>query len=71
MKQSFLSNESFIFICLCLSVFRIYLEVIGFNFEKLPLTKQIGINSKKFHRYGFYICVGHVLLFAPQILFKN
>lgn len=53
--------------------FRIYLEVIGFNFGELPLTKNIaqkfgsrGMNG--FHRFGLYASIGYVILFSPGIL---
>ncbi len=68
MKQSFLNNEALIVVCLFLSVLRIYLEVIGFNFNQLPLTKKFQMNQTKFHRYGFYISVGYFILFAPGYL---
>lgn len=69
MNQSFLDNQVLILTCLCLSVFRIYLEVIKFDFAKLPLTKVMPKESQiKFHKYGFYLSVGYFFLFAPEIL---
>jgi hypothetical protein len=68
MKQSLLNNELLIVCCLGLSVFRIYLEVIRFDFAKLPLTKRMGANMKKYHKYGFYFSVGYFILFAPSFL---
>ena len=70
MKQSFLNNEFFIFSCLCISVLRIYLEVINFKFTKLPITKKMGANGEKFHEMGFYFCAGYIILFAPTFLFR-
>ncbi len=68
MKQSFLSNDLLIVCCLCLSVIRIYMEVVGFNFSKLPISKKMHDNGKKFHKYGFYCSVGYFVLFAPTYL---
>lgn len=69
MNQSFLNGQVLILTCLCLSVFRIYLEVIKFDFAKLPLTKALPRESiMKFHKYGFYLSVGYFVLFAPEIL---
>ncbi|MBT4791810.1 MAG: hypothetical protein HON90_09580 [Halobacteriovoraceae bacterium] len=66
LKQSLLSSEFFIFICLCLSVFRIYLEIVGFDFKRLPLTKKLDRKALGIHRYGFYMSVGYFVLFAPS-----
>lgn len=68
MKQSFLNNDLLIVCCLCLSVLRIYLEVINFDFKKLPMTKAMKLDSGKFHRYGFYFSIGYFVLFAPSYL---
>lgn len=69
MKQSFLDNQTLIFVFLCLSVMRIYLEVVQFNFAKLPITKSLPKESmEKFHKMGFYFSVGYLLLFAPEYL---
>ena len=65
MKQILLENETLILICLCFSVFRIYLEIIGFDFRRLPLTKKLGYRADNFHRYGLYFSIGYFILFAP------
>jgi len=69
MKQTFLDNQVLILICLCLSVFRIYLEVIGFNFAKLPISKAMPEQSRQnLHKWGFYFSIGYFFLFAPEYL---
>ena len=69
MKESFLDNQTLILTCLILSVMRIYLEVIKFNFAKLPLTKALPEQTQqKFHKAGFYLSVGYFLLFSPEFL---
>lgn len=68
MKQSFLSSDGFILCCLCLATLRIYLEIIKFNFMSLPLTKRLGGDMEKFHKYGLYFSVGYIIFFAPQLL---
>ena len=70
MEESFLDNQYLILTCLILSVLRIYLEVIKFNFAKLPITKSLPKETQvKVHKLGFYLSVGYFLLFSPQILF--
>ena len=69
MKESFMDQNLFILVCLILSVMRIYLEVVGFNFAKLPLTKKIPVEKQQsFHKFGFYMSVGYFVLFAPEYL---
>lgn len=61
-----------IFLLLIASL-RIYMEIIGFNFSELPLTKQM-MNTEsamKFHRTGFYFCLGYILFFGPSTLFMS
>jgi hypothetical protein len=67
------SNEGLIIFCLIFAVVRIYFEIIGFDFGKLPITKALGERSgqdqlKKFHKSGLYLSVGYILFFAPGIL---
>jgi hypothetical protein len=69
----FTSNQTFIVITLCFAILRIYLELINFKFEKLPISKKMsqkfGQNHlNQFHRNGLIFSVGYVLLFAPAIL---
>lgn len=69
MQIEIFSDQRFIFVCLCLATLRVYLEVVGFDFQKLPLTaKVLGNKGKKFHKSGLYLSVGYILLFAPQTL---
>jgi hypothetical protein len=69
MEESFLDNQYLILTCLILSVVRIYLEVVKFNFAKLPITKSLPLETQvKIHKLGFYLSVGYFLLFSPQIL---
>ncbi len=68
MTQSFYETEIITFILLCLAVFRIYLEVVGFDFSRLPLTKMLN-RPVKFHKYGFYFSLGYFFLFAPGYFF--
>lgn len=69
MNDSFINEQIFILTCLILSVFRIYLEVIKFDFAQLPISKKLPTQKvQQFHRFGFYMSVGFVVLFAPEIL---
>jgi len=58
---------------LLMASFRIYMEIIGFDFSALPLTKQMMApdSAMKFHRTGFYFCLGYVLLFGPSTLLMS
>lgn len=69
MKQTFLDNQTFILACLILSVIRIYLEVVGFNFANLPITQKLPKHTGvAIHKWGFYMSVGYFVLFAPEFL---
>ena len=66
------SNQTFTIFLLFFACLRIYLELIDFPFERLPLTKNLlGENAKSFHRMGLIFSVGYILLFATQILLLN
>ena len=69
LKETFMDHRVLIVTCLVLSVIRIYLEVIGFDFAKLPVTKHLPkANQVKFHKLGFYMSLGYFVLFAPEFL---
>ncbi len=56
-----------------LAAFRIYLEIVGFKLTQLPLSKMMSNRSslesvERFHRMGLFFSIGHILLFAPQLL---
>lgn len=67
------SNQWVNIFLLILAMGRIYLELINFKFNELPLTKKVfpnGYAANDFHRKGLYISVGYVLLWAPFTLFS-
>ncbi|MEX0798151.1 MAG: hypothetical protein WD025_01825, partial [Bacteriovoracaceae bacterium] len=65
MQIEFFQDPQFILVCLCLAALRVYMEIMGMNFQKLPLTRAVfGRNSGNFHRAGLYISVGYIVLFA-------
>ncbi|MEE2670356.1 MAG: hypothetical protein VYA54_01500 [Bdellovibrionota bacterium] len=68
MLQSFLEDRTLILICMLLASFRIYLEIAGVNFAEFPLAKKFPAQGEKIHKYGLYISLGYVVLFAPEIL---
>lgn len=52
-----------------LAVMRIYLEVINFDFQRLPLTAKMNSDQAvKFHKMGFYFSLGYFITFAPSLL---
>jgi hypothetical protein len=58
---------------MCLAAMRIYLEIMGFDFLKLPLIKALanrGGNEvlRCFHRMGLIFSIGFIVLFAPQLV---
>lgn len=70
LSKVFEFNQVVVLVCLMLAVFRIYLEVMNFNFERLPLTRLMARgagqqSARQFHRLGFYCSVGYLLLFGP------
>lgn len=70
LSKVFEFNQVVVLSCLIFAVFRIYLEVINFNFENLPLTRLMSRgagakSARQFHRFGFYCSVGYLLLFGP------
>lgn len=69
----FTSNEVLNVILLCLAAFRVWLEIIGFDFQHLPMTRalskknsEVGMNN--FHRMGLVFSIGYILFFAPAVL---
>ncbi|MGZ3787246.1 MAG: hypothetical protein ACXVLQ_01915 [Bacteriovorax sp.] len=58
---------------LMMAVFRVYLEIIRFDFAELPLTKgmfKAREDALKFHRNGLYLSLGYIALSAPFTLFS-
>jgi hypothetical protein len=69
--MTWLDNPEFILLCLILSVLRIYLEVINFNFAKLPLTSKLPVEyQNKVHKYGFYLSLLYFITFSPTFIFS-
>jgi len=70
----FFSNDSNlvpISLVIIFSTLRVYLEIISFKFENLPLSsKMFGSKEEavKFHKWGLYICVLNLLILAPSVL---
>ncbi len=61
------SNHTMQIVFLCLAVFRLYLEVVGFNFERLPITSKMS-NGRGFHRTGLFFSIGYIVFTAPSFL---
>jgi hypothetical protein len=65
------SNQWLNVFLLVVALFRVYLEIIQFDFSALPITKGMFKESdqaRSFHRNGFYMCLGYILLSAPFTL---
>jgi hypothetical protein len=58
-------------LCLALAVLRIYLEVISYDLENLPLTKKLmnPTQAQSFHRWGFFISCGFLITQSFEIFF--
>ena len=70
------SNHSIIAIMLCLAGLRIFIEMTPFNPCSWPISKMMAKRCgaehvQKFHKMGLYICIGQVVLWAPQLLFTS
>jgi hypothetical protein len=61
------SNQLLQIVFLCLAVVRLYLEIMGFKFENLPISSKMG-NPKGFHRTGLYFSIGYIVFTAPALL---
>lgn len=67
------SNQWPNIVMLLAAVFRVYLEIIKFDFTELPLTKGIfkdEVSARKFHKNGLYLCLGYIVFSAPFTLFS-
>ncbi len=66
------SNQWLNIAMLLLALLRVYLEIIKFDFTKLPATQAMFKTKNeaiKFHRTGLYFCLGYIVLSAPFTLF--
>jgi hypothetical protein len=66
------SNQWLNIFLLFVAIFRVYLEIIQFDFSALPLTKGMfkeADAARKFHRHGLYLSLGYIVLSAPFVLF--
>jgi hypothetical protein len=67
------SNQWLNITMLVAAIFRVYLEIIKFDFLKLPLTKGMFKDSAiaaKFHKNGLYLSLGYIVFSAPFTLFS-
>lgn len=70
MQMEFFNDPKIILVCLILATLRIYIEIIGLDLKKLPISaKVLGTRAEAFHRNGLYLSVGYIVLFGPQALF--
>jgi len=68
--STWMNDPHVIAICLLLAVIRIYLEVVGFDFARLPVSARLMEKSQaeRFHKLGFYFSLGYFIMFAPGVL---
>ncbi len=55
-----------------LAIFRICLEIVGFNFRQLPMSKALEKRAGyqavyNFHRTGFYLSLGFIFFSALEL----
>lgn len=65
------SNMGLQIFLVALAGFRIYLEIIKFDFHALPMTKSLFNDpqrSAKFHKVGLYLSIGFILTMAPNLM---
>lgn len=70
------SNNTFIAIIVALSGLRVFIEMTPLKPEQWPISKLLAkrVGEKQvrlFHRNGLLICIGQILLWAPQLLFSK
>ncbi|MDD0853108.1 hypothetical protein HBN50_08370 [Halobacteriovorax sp. GB3] len=68
------SNQMINIALLLLAAMRIWLEIMGFDFNSLPMTKGLARMQGKsdlnsFHRMGLVFSIGYIVLFAPSVFF--
>lgn len=67
------SNQWLNIFLLIMALFRVYLEIIKFDFAALPLTKGMfqgdEMRARKFHQHGLFLSLGYIVLSAPFTLF--
>lgn len=48
---------------------RIWISIVAEDkLQKLPITAKMGSRGKRIHKFGLYMSIGYVLLFAPQVI---
>jgi hypothetical protein len=67
-------NENVLLILLIIAGVRVYLEILGVDLSKLPVSKSLGKYSgeeslRKFHRSGLIFSLGFILFYAPGLFF--
>tara|TARA_R110000868_G_scaffold90968_6_gene252141 strand:- start:10911 stop:11147 length:237 start_codon:yes stop_codon:yes gene_type:complete len=66
------SNDVFTASILALACFRVWMEIVGFNFDQLPMTKMLGQKidgaGTRFHRFGLWMSIGTIVFTAPSFL---
>ncbi len=67
---TWMNDPMMITIGLFFAVLRIYLEVINFDFARLPVTARLmkPQEAQRFHKMGFYFSLGYFIMFAPEML---
>ena len=70
------SNPILVLILLSLASFRVWLEIMGFDFEKLPVTQKVFQSRgpealKRFHRTGLYFSLGYLVFVGGPLLVQG
>lgn len=70
------SNPMIVLTLLSLACFRVWLEIMGFDFTRLPLTQKLfrtrdDVAIKRFHRSGLYFSLGYLLMVGVPILIQG
>jgi len=66
-------DQTLTLILLGFAAFRIWLEIMHFDFLKLPITRRIAATTgvqfaHNIHQWGLFFSIGYILLFAPGLL---
>jgi hypothetical protein len=70
------SNPMLVLTLLSLACFRVWLEIMGFDFKRLPLTQKLFRSRddeaiKRFHRSGLYFSLGYLIVVGLPIVLQG
>ena len=68
MTQLFLEDQALITILMLVAMLRVAMEIYGVKLSSFPIGQKAPEFSRKIHKYGLYMSIGYIILFAPEVL---